>query len=111
MFKDKNFSIHKKIKILTDLGFLGITKEHPNSELPHKKTKLSPLTDKQKLENKKQATKRVQIEHINRNCKIFKICGFKYRGKHKNYEQTWELITAIVNLKKSTKNLMYTTFY
>jgi hypothetical protein len=107
MYKDKNFEISKHIKILADLGFQGIKKEHENSTIPHKKTKLNPLNDLQKAENKKQASKRVVIEHINRDIKIFRICGNKYRGKHKNYQKNWELIGAIVNLKKATKNLDY----
>jgi DDE superfamily endonuclease len=90
-----------KIKILADLGFLEIKKERENSVTPDKKTKLKPLTDLQKAENKKQASKRVMIEHINRDCKIFRICGNKYRGKHKNYETNWQLIDAIVSLKKN----------
>jgi hypothetical protein len=109
MFKDRDFVLSQKIKILADLGFLGIHKEHENAVIPYKKTKLRHLTDAQKAENKKQASKRVTVEHINRDCKIFRICGTKYRGKHKNYEQTWLLITAIVNLKKATKNRTYST--
>ena len=64
----------------------------------------------QKQQNKGQDSKRVIVEHVNRDFKIFKICGNRYRGKHKNYEQNWQLIGAIVNLKKSTKNLKYATF-
>jgi hypothetical protein len=110
IFKDRGFALSEKIKVLADLGFLGIHKEHENAVIPHKKTKLKPLSDRQKAENKKQASKRVSIEHANRDCKVFKICGTKYRGKHKNYEQTWRLVTAIVNLKKATKNQKYATF-
>ena len=110
IFKDRGFALSEKIKVLADLGFLGIHKEHENAVIPHKKTKLKPLSDGQKAENKKQASKRVPVEHANRDCKIFKICGTKYRGKHKNYEQTWRLVTAIVNLKKATKNQKYATF-
>lgn len=110
MFKDKDFVLNEEIRVLADLGFLGIHNEHINAIIPHKKTKLKPLTVCQKLENKQQASKRVVIEHINRDCKIFRICGTKYRGKHKNYEQTWQLVAAIVNLKKSTKNMKYATF-
>ena len=89
---------------MANLGFLGIHKEHENAVIPHKKTKLQPLSEQQKAENKKQASTRVPVEHANRDCKIFRICGTKYRGKHKNYEQTWLLVTAIVNLKKATIN-------
>jgi DDE superfamily endonuclease len=109
MYKDKGIEISGGIKILADSGFQGIQKEHKNSVIPHKKSKTKPLTAEQKAANKKQASKRVVIEHINRDCKIFRICGNKYRGKHKNYETNWQLIGAIVNLKKSTKNLDYAT--
>jgi len=36
-----------------DLGYLGIKNLHQNSELPHKASKLKPLTDTQKEENQK----------------------------------------------------------
>jgi hypothetical protein len=78
--------------------------------IPFKKTKLKPLSNAQKEKNKKQASKRVPVEHVNRDCKIFRICGTKYRGKHKNYEQTWLLVAAIVNLKKANKHRKYATF-
>jgi hypothetical protein len=107
MYKNKKFEISKGIKILADSGFQGIQKEHENSVIPHKKTKLKPLTVEQKRDNKQQASKRVAIEHINRDIKIFRICSHRYRGKHKNYETNWRLIGTIVNLKKSTKNLDY----
>lgn len=110
MYKEKGFELSKEIKVLADLGFQGINKEHENAVIPYKKTKLKPLTDMQKQQNKGQASKRVIVEHVNRDFKIFKICGNRYRGKHKNYEQNWQLIGAIVNLKKSTKNLKYATF-
>lgn len=57
IYKDKNFEISKDIKILTDSGFQGIQKEHENSVIPHKKTKLKPLTVEQKRDNKQQASK------------------------------------------------------
>ena len=110
MLENSNISIHEKIKILADLGFLGIHKKHKNAVIPHKKTKLKPLSDEQKQENKRQASQRVAIEHLNRDCKIFRICSSRYRGKHKNYQDTWLLVTAIVNFKKSTKHFKYQTF-
>lgn len=110
MYKDKNFEISKDIKILADSGFQGIKNEHVNSVIPHKKSKLKTLTEVQKAENKQQASKRVIIEHVNREFKIFRICSSKYRGKHKNYQENWKIVGAIVNLKKSTRNLIYSTF-
>jgi hypothetical protein len=110
MFKERDFSIDEKIKILADLGFLGIHKEHKNAEIPHKKSKNKDLNSLEKEENKRQASVRVGLEHQNREFKIFRICSSKYRGKHKKYEENWQLVAAIVNLKKATRNLKYATF-
>jgi len=49
------------------------------------------------------------IEDRNRECKIFRMCKEGYGGKHKNYEKTWKLVSAIVNLKLSTGHLKYAT--
>jgi DDE superfamily endonuclease len=109
MYKNGGFQFSEDLSVNVDLGFLGIKKLHPNVLIPDKASKLKPLTEDQKLQNKKKSSKRVPIEHTNRNCKIFKICGCRYRGKHKNYEDTWRIVTALVNLKTSTHNLQFFT--
>ena len=57
------------------------------------------LTQEAKQFNRRLATQRVGIEHIVRWCKIFRITKDIYRGKHRNYGKTWNMIAAIVNLK------------
>ena len=109
MYKKADFDLSNSLKISVDLGFLGIKNLHENVEIPTKSSRLKPLTDEQKHENKNKSSKRVIIEHVNRNCKIFKICGNRYRGKHKNYEETWKIITAHINLKNVTHHLRYET--
>ena len=59
------------------------------------------LSDEQKQHNRELAKKRIAIEHVNRRCKIFRIVKDKYRGKHKNYGKTWNLIAALVNFRYS----------
>ena len=39
LFKESGVNIHPAIKILTDTGYQGIRKLHPNADLPKKKTK------------------------------------------------------------------------
>lgn len=109
MYKKAEFDFSESLKVTVDLGFLGIKNLHENVVIPQKSSKLKPLNDKQKLQNKNISSKRVAVEHLNRNCKIFKICGSRYRGKHKNYEDTWKIIAALVNLKNVTYNLRYET--
>ncbi len=47
--------------IYVDLGYLGIKKQHNNTQIPYKKSKLHPLTDTQKNQNKREASARTAI--------------------------------------------------
>jgi len=107
--KKSKLEINPKAKIKTDKGFIGIKELFPNAEVPHKASKYHPLTQEQKQFNRQLAQERIMIEHRNRECKIFRICKERYRGKHKNYEKTWKLVSAIVNLKLSTRHLKNTS--
>jgi hypothetical protein len=107
ILKKSNLEINPSACIKTDKGFLGIKLLFPNSQVPHKSSKYHPLTKEQKQSNRQLATERTIIEHRNRECKIFLICKERYRGKHKNYERTWKLVSAIVNLKLSTRHLKF----
>jgi len=57
------------------------------------------LTSEEKQYNRELAQKRIVIEHVNRRCKIFRIAKETYRGKHKKYGKTWNLIAGLVNLR------------
>ena len=107
ILKKSGLEINPNAKIKTDKGFIGIKELFPNSEVPHKVSKNHPLTKEQKQENRQLAQERIMIEHRNRECKIFRICKERYRGKHKNYEKTWKLVSSIVNLKLSTRHLKF----
>jgi IS5 family transposase len=105
ILKDSHLKINEDAQIKTDKGFIGIKELFPNSQVPHKSSKHHPLSKEQKQYNQQLAKERIIIEHRNRKCKIFRICKERYRGKHKNYEKTWKLVSAIVNLKLSTRHL------
>jgi len=105
ILKKSRPEINPDARIKTDKGFIGIKELFPNSEVRHKSSKYHPLTKEQKQFNRQVASERTMIEHRNRECKIFRICKEPYRGKHKNYEKTWKLVSALVNLKLSTRHL------
>jgi len=107
ILRKSKLRIHSKAIIKVDKGFLGIKKLYPSSQIPYKASKYQPLTKQQKQYNRQLAQERIVVEHRNRECKIFRICKAQYRGKHKNYEKTWKLVSAIVNLKLSTRHLKY----
>jgi len=91
-------------KILADLGYLGIQKICPNSEIPKKGTKLKKLTKDNKKENRKLALKRIIIEQINVKIKVFKITKYPYRNRRKRFGLRMNLICAIINMDSVPKN-------
>lgn len=97
MFKSMGLHISESIKILADLGFLGIYKIHKNSLIPHKSSKNKPLNKEQKKQNRELASKRTPIEHTNRIMKIFNILKYPYRNKQKRFGLRVNLLAAIYN--------------
>ncbi len=62
-------NIPKKVCVWVDTGFKGVEKVHPNTQIPTKRSRGSPLTEKQKEENHLISSIRVLSEHA--------ICGIK----------------------------------
>ena len=91
--------LHKDSLMLGDSGYQGIEAYHKKSLIPIKKKKGCPLTAEEKAENKALSKRRILIENVNRRCKIFRIVKEVYRGKHKNYSLTWNLVAALVNAR------------
>ena len=87
---------------LADSGYQGIAKRYANSSTPIKAYRSTPLSQEAKQFNRRLATQRVVIEHIVRQCKIFRITKDVYQVKHRNYGKTWNVIAAIVNLRHSS---------
>ena len=97
LFRQSKLPIKKETLICVDTGYLGIRKLHQNIEMPKKKTKLNPLSQDDKLENKKKSSKRIPIEHINAKIKTFKIVAQKYRNRRKKFGLRFNLICALIN--------------
>ena len=82
---------------LADSGYLGLSKSHPNSRLPHKRSKLHPLTKEQKADNRQLSRERFVVEHIIRSVKIFRILAERYRNRRKRFGLRFNLIAALYN--------------
>jgi len=99
ILKKSRLSIRREIKKLLDLAYQGIHKLYSNAWIPFKKPRNGKLSPEQKRYNRELSKKRILVEHVNRKCKIFRAVKETYRGKHKNYGKTWNLIAALVNLR------------
>ena len=99
LFKDDQVEIAEHICMLADAGYQGLADLHKNSRTPFKKSKLHPLTERQKRRNRSLARKRIVIEHIFRKLKVFRILSERYRNRRKRFPLRFNLIAAIYNLE------------
>ena len=71
--------LKKETKAGVDSGYQGLQREHPNTVMPVKKTKLRPLTEEQKKANREQSRERIPVENIIGSIKRFRILAERYR--------------------------------
>lgn len=105
ILKESRLALARSIDKLGDTGYQGMGKLYENGQTPVKKTKNRPLTPEDKAYNRALAQKRIGIEHVIRRCKIFRITKETYRGKHKHYSKTWNVIAALVNLRYDAQDV------
>ncbi len=99
VLEESRIAISPATEKLADSGYQGIDGLYSNSSTPTKAYKNKPLTEEAKKSNRQLATRRVGVENVVRRCKVFRITKDVYRGKHRNYGKTWNVIAAIVNLR------------
>ncbi len=100
LFKSSRLAIAPHLELLADTGYQGVDKLHDNSQTPHKKSKLHPLTPKQKQQNHALASCRVTVENVIRTLKRFRILSSTYRNRRKRFGLRLNLIAAIANLHR-----------
>jgi len=100
MFKESLVGIlPTEIMALMDSGYQGVCDFLPNAIIPIKETKNHKLTDEEQAYNKSLSQRRIAIEHINRELKIFRICKETYRNKGNRGLLRTKLIATIYNHK------------
>ena len=102
LFKNSRCTISPETCLLADSGYQGMLAIHPNSQTPVKKSKLHPLSQEQKANNRKLSRKRILIENIIRRLKIFRILSERYRNRRKRFGLRFNLIAAICNMELKT---------
>jgi transposase len=87
--------------ILADSGYQGIQSYYAWSLIPIKKSKKSPLTEWEKAFNRELSRRRIVIENINAEIKVFKIMSYPYRNRRQSHLLRTKLICAILNAEKA----------
>ena len=100
LFKNSRYTIAQATCLLADAGYQGLLGLHSNSQTPAKKSKLHPLSQEQKANNRALSRKRILIENIIRRLKIFRILSERYRNRRKRFGLRFNLIAAICNMER-----------
>jgi transposase len=85
------------VMILADSGYQGIQEYHAWSVIPIKKSKNRELSESEKAFNRALARRRIVIENINAQIKVFKIMSYPYRNHRRRHLLRTKLICAILN--------------
>ncbi len=102
LFKNSRCAISPETCLLADSRYQGLLVFHSNSQTPVKKSKLHPLSQEQKANNRALSRKRILIENIIRKLKIFRILSERYRNRRKRFGLRFNLIAAIYNMELKT---------
>ena len=105
LYKKSRLPISSNIQVNVDTGYLGIKRIHNNVLIPKKKSKLKPLTDEDKRDNKEFASKRIFVEHVIGVLKRFRIISETYRNRRKRFGLRFNLIAGIYNFELSLKDV------
>ena len=88
----------KGSRAYADSGYQGLHKEHPDTEIPYKKTKKNPLTKEDRNYNHGLSRFRVRVEHSIAKLKCFRMLSERYRYPKPRYAAKFSIIAGVINL-------------
>jgi IS5 family transposase len=97
LYKRSKVEPHESLEVLADSGYQGLDKMHAKSKTPRKKPRKGQLTDEQKRSNRELASRRVVVEHVIRDLKIFRILAERYRNRRQRFSLRFNLIAGLYN--------------
>ena len=83
-----------EVSAWVDTGFQGLQKNHPNTQIPKKKRRDKPLSEKDKENNRLISSFRVTVEHAIAGMKRLRSTTDVYRNKRANFDDTLNLLSA-----------------
>ena len=88
-----------RIRVIADLGFLGIDKRLPGitALIPEKRPRHGQLTKKQKARNRKISSTRVSVEHDIGRTRNFDITNQPYGGTPSEFNRELNIVAGVVN--------------
>ena len=105
--RDPDTPADERLELLGDGGYQGVAKDCPGTNVtaPTKKPRSGELTPGQKQRNKSLSGRRIVAEHAMGGIKEYKIMRGPFVGTPEQFNETFNVITGLVNLKKTWPNL------
>ncbi|MGI8747601.1 MAG: transposase family protein [Deinococcus sp.] len=97
LFRASKVRLHPETALIGDAGYQGIWRDHGHSLTPHKASRAQPLTPEERQENRVLASTRLQVEHVMRQLKIFRVLKEVYRHRRRRFSLRVHLIAALCN--------------
>jgi hypothetical protein len=94
----RGLRLPKGSRVYADSGYQGLQDDHPDVEIPYKKSKHHALTKDEKEYNHGLSRFRVRVEHAFAKLKSFKILSERYRYPRTSYAIKFAIIAGVVNL-------------
>jgi transposase len=88
----------KGARVYADSGYQGLQDDHPDVEIPYKKSKHHPLARDEKEYNRGLSRFRVRVEHAIAKLKSFRMLSERYRYPRATYAVKFAIIAGVVNL-------------
>ena len=88
----------KGSRVYADSGYQGLQNEHPDIDIPYKRSKKKPLAKDERAYNHALSRFRVRVEHAFARLKSFRILSERYRYPRPAYAAKFAIVAGIVNL-------------
>lgn len=92
-------AIPSNAHIYADSGYQGLQTDHPNLEIPYKRSKTKPLTADERAYNHALSRFRVRVEHGFARIQRFRIMADRYRYPRSRYHTKFSIIAGICNIE------------
>jgi IS5 family transposase len=81
-----------------DSGYQGLQDDHPDTDIPYKKSKHKPLTKEERAYNRALSRFRVRVEHAIARLKSFRMLSERYRYPRAAYGAKFAIIAGVLNI-------------
>lgn len=88
----------KGSRAYADSGYQGLQDDHPDIDIPYKKSKKHPLTKDERTYNHGLSSFRVRVEHGIAKLKSFRMLSERYRYPKTTYAAKFAIIAGILNI-------------